>query len=151
MMTKAAHILIILAFMTLLWSCGSQPVTVAVNEVCGQSDKKWVSVEGYLRLRQSSDQETASAAANRYNLLLVEKGSGTGAFIAVSVPGSGTNTPNNIDELPISYTYNDLHINTDSGKQVAATDKIIVTGEISKETRPCFLRVDKIESSPVSK
>lgn len=130
-----------------LLSCGMAPATVAVHEVCRQPDNKRVSVEGYLRLRQSSEQETSdTGATNRYNLLLVEKSSGTGAFIAVSIPGTGSHEPNRIEELPVSYTYKDVRINTNSGKQVTTDDRLIITGSVMKESKPCVLQVDKIDT-----
>lgn len=136
-----------IAMMAALCSCGNTPVTVAVHDVCRQSDNKRVSVEGYLRLRQSSEQETSDITATKhYNLLLVEKSSGTGAFITVSIPGTDSKEPNRIDELPVSYTYNDVKINTNSGKQVTSDDRLLITGSVSKESKSCILQVDKIDT-----
>lgn len=136
-----------IAMMGFLCSCGRAPSTVPVHEVCRQTDNGRVSVEGYLRLRQSSEQEiTDQSGTNRYNLLLVEKSSGTGAFIAVSIPGTGSHEPNRIDELPISYTYNDVRINTSFGKQVTTDDRLIITGNVMNDLKPCVLQVEKIDT-----
>ena len=133
--------------MAALCSCGMAPATVAVHEVCRQADDKRVLVEGYLRPRQSSDQElTDPAAANRYNMLLVEKSSGTGAFITVLIEGTGSHEPNRMDKLPISYTYNDVRINTSSGQQVTADERLLITGSVMKESKPCVLQVEKIDT-----
>ena len=146
-LTVKIYLAIAIAIATAICSCGITPATVAVHEVCRQTDRKRVSVEGYLRLRQSSEQETSDTSnAKLYNLLLVEKSSGTGAFITVSIPGTGSHEPNRIDELPVSYTYNDVRIYTDSGKQVTTDDRLVITGSVMKESKPCVLQVDKIDT-----
>lgn len=147
MMSLTVKIYLGIAMMAVCCSCGNTPATVAINEVCRQKENGRVSVEGYLRLRQSSEQELASQMdANRYNLLLVEKSSGTGAFITVAIPGTGSHEPNRIDELPVSYTYNDVRINTNSGKQVTTDNRLLMTGSVVKESKSCVLQVDKIDT-----
>ena len=56
-----------------------------------------------------------------------------------------TNEPNKIAMLPASYTYDDLHIYTNSGKQITTDDRVKVTGEVSKKDSGCVLNVSKIE------
>jgi hypothetical protein len=62
-----------------------------------------------------------------------------------TIPASGWHEPNRIETLPISYTYNDLKINTSSGKTVSADEKLTVVGKVSKVSKPCILQVEEIE------
>ena len=132
-----------------LWfaaSCGDQATAVAVNEACKQTENRSVKVEGYFRLPQSSAPPlTGENDPRSYMLLLVEKENGTGSFINVQVPFTGSKERNRLDTLPASYTYNDLHVNTDSGAQVSSGDKVAVTGQVLKDSKACIVRVEKIE------
>lgn len=120
---------------------------IAVNEACKQPENQAVKVEGYFRLSQTPGEPFASESNSpNYILLLVEKVNGTGAFVTAIVPVTNSRERNHMDTLPASYTYNDLHINTDSGKQVSAGDKVALTARIAKDSRSCVLNVEKIET-----
>lgn len=145
---KRFQIIAILSTFPLLFaaSCGNQAAAVAVNEACKQTEKRAVKVEGYFRLPQSSEPPlTGENDSGSYMLLLVEKENGTGSFINVQVPFTGSKEPNRLDTLPASYTYNDLHINTDSGAQISSGDKVAVSGRVLKDSKPCVVQVEKIE------
>ena len=129
-------------------SCEKQVTEVAVNEACKQNEDRAVRVEGYFRLLQSSEPPVpAEIDPQSYMLLLVEKENGTGSFLNVQVPFTASKERNRLDALPQSYTYSDLHINTDSGLQASAVDRVAVTGQVTKDSRSCVLQVDKIETA----
>lgn len=128
-------------------SCVRQPTAVALQDTCKQTDKQFVKIEGYFRLPESTDPlKQAGEHPGTQALLLVEKGNGTGSFVKAMVTMTSNKERNRLDTLPVSYTYDDLHIYTDSGARASPDEKIMVTGEVSRETIPCVLQVEKIET-----
>lgn len=125
-------------------SCGTR--SLAVGEVCGQNDSSRVRVEGFFRLPQAADWVTDNGMGE-YRLILAEKLTGGGSFIRATIPGTNSHEPNRIETLPVSYTYDDLKINTSSGKTVSADEKLTVIGKVSNGSNPCILQVERIESS----
>ncbi|CAN5418400.1 hypothetical protein BH10ACI3_BH10ACI3_16520 [soil metagenome] len=140
-------IMVIAALVLLASSCGMTAQKVALNQMCQQPDNALIRTEGFFRLPQTSDRsDMTDIEPDRYRLLLVEKSNGAGAFITAIVGGTDTKERNRIDMLPVSYTYNDFHINTDAGTQLSARDKVAVAGRVLKDSRPCVLRVERIET-----
>ena len=104
-------------------------------------------VEGYLRLPMSTD--SPARTSNRLKeqmLIIVEKINGTGSFLTAAVRTSDSSERNHITTLPLSYTYADLQIITDSGSLVTADDKVRVSGRIVRDARECVLEVETIRS-----
>lgn len=129
-------------------SCISSTRSLAVGEVCGEKDNTHVRVEGFFRLPQAADWVADNGTGSgEYRLIFVEKLTGGGSFIKATIPGTLSHEPNRIEALPASYTYDDLKINTSSGKTVSADEKLTVVGKISNGSKPCILQVEKIESS----
>ncbi len=129
-------------------SCFSSTRSLAVGEVCGEKDNTHVRVEGFFRLPQAADWVADNGTgSSEYRLIFVEKLTGGGSFIKATIPGTLSHEPNRIEDLPASYTYDDLKINTSSGKTVSADEKLTVVGTVSNGSKPCILQVEKIESS----
>lgn len=79
-------------------------------------------------------------------LIIVEKENGTGTFVNAVVRTTDSHEPNRIASLPSSYTYADLHIITDSGIETSLKDRLKITGRIAKDSKPCILEIEKIET-----
>ena len=143
-MIRLFSLTMVLAFVA---ACGSQANSTSVTDVCRFSDKSSVRVEGYLRLPIAVDVVVREPVKTEEHLLIiVENINGTGAFVTTSVSTTKNNEPNKIAALPMSYTYDDLHIYSNSGKQITADDRVNVTGEVSKSENGCVLKISKIET-----
>ena len=128
-------------------ACGRQISAVAVGDACQKAGGSVVMVEGYLRLPMSTDSPArTSNSLNEQMLIIVEKINGTGSFLTAAVRTSDSSERNHITTLPLSYTYADLHIITDSGSRVTADDKVRVSGRIVRDARECVLEVETIRS-----
>jgi len=128
-------------------SCGDGSVMMPVSEVCRNPERSRVRVRGYLRLPISQELVVREPVrAEEQRLIIVEKSNGTGAFVSTTALTTNSAEPNRIGSLPISYTYDDLHIFTDSGRQVSADEVVNVTGEVMKTEVRCVLKVTKIEA-----
>ncbi|CAN5413690.1 hypothetical protein BH10ACI2_BH10ACI2_00720 [soil metagenome] len=127
--------------------CNSVQKRVAMADVCQKDQGSIVSVEGYLRLPILNNEESRDEESqNTYTLLLVERPNGTGGFLTTSTRATVTNEPNRIRDLPVSYTYNDFSVFTDTGQVASADDRVIVTGHVYRNAKPCILKIDKIET-----
>lgn len=127
-------------------SCSFGTRSVAVADVCRESNDTPVRVAGYFRLPQVSDWvANGDGDAGEYKLIFAERLTGGGSFVKTTISGTGSNEPNRIAALPASYTYDDLRINTSSGKTVSPDERVFVTGRISKDPTLCVLRVEKVE------
>ena len=133
--------------MALAAACGLQPKASSVTNVCRNADRSSVLVEGYLRLPISTDVVVREPVKTEdHVLIIVENVNGAGAFVSTSVSTTKTNEPNKMAVLPTSYTYNDLHIYTNSGKQITTDERVSITGHITKESTTCVIEVNKIET-----
>ena len=132
----------------LIAGCNSSARRVVLSDVCQSEQGNVISVEGYLRLPiLNHDESSDSESQNSYKLLLVERPNGTGGFLTTSTRATVTNEPNRIRDLPVSYTYNDFQVFTNTGEAASADDRVIVTGEVRRDIKPCVLRIDKIETA----
>lgn len=145
MLRTTAKIFILIGTLT-AFSCGSRVRSVALGTVCREPEHATVKVEAYFRLPQVSDWSGDDDGTGEYRLLLVERPTGGGSFITATVSGTASNEPNRIAALPASYTYDDVRINTDSGRTVSAGEKLAITGHVLKDSKPCILRIEKIET-----
>ena len=122
-----------------------EPSTVA--DVCRMDDGTLVAVEGFLLppnfMNTLVSQKTGITT---YELFLAAQPDGKSASIKTSVSGTRSNEVNRIAELPPEgYTQRDLRIFTDTGETVGSPDRVRITGEISKSTNLCILKIYKIE------
>jgi len=135
------------AAMLLATACGRQASAVAVSDACHQPAGTLVVVEGFLRLPMSTDSPArTSDRLKDQTLIVVEKVNGTGNFLTAAVRTTDNSERNRIATLPLSYTYADLQIITDSGGRVTADDKVRVAGRIARDARECVLEVETIQS-----
>jgi len=145
MLRNIAKIVILISTLSVL-SCSSRVKSVALSNICHEPEHGTVSVEGYFRLPQVSDWVGDTDGSAEYRLLLVEKANGSGSFITATVAGTTSHEPNRIDALPASYTYDDVRFTTNAGRAVRAGEKLLITGRVLKETKPCILQIETIET-----
>ncbi|HQZ94685.1 MAG TPA: hypothetical protein PLP21_00125 [Pyrinomonadaceae bacterium] len=148
-MLRIYEITILLIATLVVFSCGTRMRTVALSDVCREPSDNAVKVEGYFRLPQVSDWIGDDYGSGQYRLLLVEKLDGGGSFVTATVSATGSHERNHIDALPASYTYDDVRINTDSGRTVSARERVAVTGRVQKDSNPCILRIERIDTLPL--
>lgn len=148
-MLRIYEIAILLISTLAVFSCGTRMRTVALSDVCREPSDDAVKVEGYFRLPQVSDWIGDNHGSGQYRLLLVEKLDGGGSFITATVSATGSHERNHIEALPASYTYDDVRINTDSGRTVSAGERLTVTGRVLKDSDPCILRIERIDTVPL--
>jgi hypothetical protein len=148
-MLRIYEIAILLIATLAVFSCGTGMRTVAMSDVCREPSDGAVKVEGYFRLPQVSDWIGDDHSSGQYRLLLVEKLDGGGSFITATVSATESHERNHIEALPTSYTYDDVRINTDSGRTVSAGERLTVTGRVLKDSSPCILRIERIDTPPL--
>ena len=135
------------AAMLLVTACSRRASAVAVSDACREPAGTIVMVEGFLRLPMSIDSPARhSDRLKEQMLIIVEKINGTGNFLTAAVRTSDSNERNHISTLPMSYTYADLQIITDTGSRITADDKVRATGRIVRDTRECVLEGETIQS-----
>jgi hypothetical protein len=115
-------------------------------------DGAFVTVEGFLRLPNflvaEIDPETEAII---YELSLAAERDGKGPFVKTRILGTRVNRTNHIAELAADgYTERDLRIFTASGKTVGASDRIRVSGTLSKRKKEngtaCAVMSEKVET-----
>ncbi len=146
LMLRIIQIAIVLIATLIASSCDSQVRSVALGNICHEPENGAVRVEGYFRLPQVSDWVGDDGGSGEYRLLFVEKPNGGGSFITATIPSTGSHEPNRIDALPASYTYDDVRINTNSGRSISARERLAITGRVLKNSKPCLLRIEKIDT-----
>lgn len=128
-------------------SCRSHPASAMISDICRQPDRSSVQTIGYVRLPIAEDGVLRKTDSDREQLLIIaENENGTGTFVNAVVSTTDGLEPNRMRSLPLSYTYADLHIITDSGVEASMKDPLKITGRIAKDPRPCILTIEKIET-----
>ena len=144
----------ILAFMAMLicsTACGSPPQAVEIKDVCSQPVGTTVSVTGYVSLPKTIDtiQITKGGRITQvgYQMFVMTKADATGEAVKATFWTSDKGEPNSIKPLPRDYTWSDLLVVTDDGKEVKAGKLIKVSGDVTADAKTvCGIGVAKIEA-----
>lgn len=143
--------IIIIANVLLLFGCGAPPKPFEIKDVCAQPQGTNVIIQGYLSLPKTIDtiQLTKGGRIMQvgYQIFLMTKADATGDAVKVTIWTSDKAEPNKIKPFPMSgYTWNDLLVYTNDGKEVPAGKVIKITGETTPDTKTgCSVGVSKIE------
>lgn len=128
-------------------ACAKTGEPSIVADVCQMDDGTLVAVEGFLILPNFMNTLVSPKTGNTsYELFLAAQPDGKSPTVKTTVFGTRSNEPNRIAELPAEgYTQKDLRIFTDTGETIGSPDRVRVTGEISRNTNSCILKIRKIE------
>ncbi len=129
----------------------SSPKPFEIKDVCAQPEGTKVITQGYLSLPKTIDtiQLTKGGAitAVGYQLFLMTKADASGDAVKVTIWTTTKSEPNKIKPFSQNYTWNDLLVYTDDGKEVPAGKVIKITGEtVSDEKTGCTVSITKIET-----
>ena len=144
--------LTIIASVILMFGCSS-PKPFEIKDVCAQPEGTNAILQGYLSLPKTIDtiQLTKGGRIMQvgYQIFLMTKADATGDAVKVTIwtTPKSEGEPNKIKPLPMTgYTWNDLIVYTDDGKEVPAGKIIKITGETTPDTKTgCSVGVSKIE------
>lgn len=142
--------LTIIASVILTLGCGS-PKPFEIKDICAQAEGTKVITQGYLSLPKTIDtiQLTKGGAitAVGYQLFLMTKADASGDSVKVTIWTTTKAEPNKIKPFSQNYTWNDLLVYTDDGKEVGAGKVIKITGETVADSKTgCAVSVTKIET-----
>ena len=138
-------------FIFLAFGCGKSPVAVEIKDVCSQPEGANVVIQGYISLPQliNTIQKTRGGRIEAVGLQLyvMNKADATGDSVKTTFWTSDKGEPNRIKPLPKSFTWNDLLVYTDDGKQIGAGRIVKVTGEVKPDAKSkCEINITKIEN-----
>ncbi|MEP6900796.1 MAG: hypothetical protein ABJA66_03540 [Actinomycetota bacterium] len=145
-MKKLIFILIVL----LMFGCG-KPVAVEIKDVCSQPAGTNVVIQGYISLPPQIETiqltRKGRLEAVGLQLFLMTKADATGDEVRTIFWTSDKDEPNKIKPLPREFTWNDLLVYTDDGKQIGAGKIVKITGEVKPDEKSkCEVNVTKIEN-----
>lgn len=136
-----------------IWSsaCGKPPQPFEIKDVCSQPTGTNVVIQGYISLPKAIDtiQITKGGRITQvgYQMFVMTKADATGDAVKATFWTSDKGDPNSIKPLPRNYTWNDLIVVSDDGKEVRAGKEIKVTGEVTPDEKTgCGVGVAKIEA-----
>lgn len=141
---------LIIAVFLLMLGCSS-PKPFEIKDVCAQAEGTKVITQGFLSLPKTIDtiQLTKGGAitAVGYQIFLMTKADATGDAVKVTIWTTNKAEPNKIKAFSQNYTWNDLLVYTDDGKEVPAGKVIKITGETVADSKTgCAVSVTKIET-----
>lgn len=144
------RILIFITLLTFAIGCGKPPQPFEIKDVCSQPVGTAVSVTGYVSLPKTIDtiQITKGGRITQvgYQMFVMTKADATGDAVKATFWTSDKGEPNSIRPLPRDYTWNDLLVVTDDGKEVKAGKLIKVSGDVTADPKTvCGIGVAKIE------
>lgn len=141
---------ILLAFFTMFVFGCSSPKPFEIKDFCAQSPGTKVITQGYLSLPKTVDTiqltKGGKITAVGYQIFLMTKADATGDAAKVTLWTTNKAEPNKIKAFSNGYSWEDLLVYTDDGKEVRAGKLIKVTGEtVADEKTGCAVSVTKIE------
>jgi hypothetical protein len=127
----------------------TKPVPVEFGQVCqSENDKKYISVEGYLRTGVSVLCSTRNGTRT-CGLELTDKPDGENKISVYIEEGTGKSQ---MEPLPKNYGKDSLKLHTSDGRVAGPQDRVRVIGKSSTATDAtnasytvCYIDVDKIE------
>ena len=147
-MKRTLALITLLAFSN---GCGKPPQPFEIKDVCSQPTGTNVVIQGYISLPKTIDtiQITKGGRITQvgYQMFVMTKADATGDAVKATFWTSDKGDPNSIKPLPRNYTWNDLVVVSDDGKEVRAGKEIKVTGEVTPDEKTgCGVGVAKIEA-----
>ncbi len=129
----------------------SSPKPFEIKDVCAQPVGTKVITQGYLSLPKTIDtiQLTKGGAitAVGYQIFLMTKADASGDAVKVTIWTTTKSEPNKIKPFSQNYTWNDLLVYTDDGKEIGAGKVIKITGEnVADAKTGCAVSITKIET-----
>lgn len=133
-----------------MFGCSS-PKPFEIKDVCAQPEGTAVIIQGYVSLPKTIDtiQLTKGGAitAVGYQLFLMTKADASGDSVKATFWTTTKAEPNKIKAFSQNYTWNDLLVYTDDGKEVGAGKVVKITGETVADSKTgCAVSVKKIET-----
>lgn len=133
----------------LMFGCSS-PKPFEIKDVCAQPEGTNAILQGYLSLPKTIDTiqltKGGKITAVGYQIFLMTKSDATEDSVKVTLWTTNNAEPNKIKAFSNGYSWNDLLVYTDDGKEVGAGKIIKVTGEtVADEKTGCAVSVTKIE------
>lgn len=140
---------LIIAPILLMFGCSS-PKPFEIKDICAQAEGTKVITQGYLSLPKTIDtiQLTKGGAitAVGYQIFLMTKADASGDAVKVTIWTTTKSEPNKIKAFSQNYTWKDLLVYTDEGREVPAGKVIKITGETAPDEKTgCAVSVTKIE------
>lgn len=131
--------------------CGAPPKAFEIKDVCAQTPDTSVILQGYLSLPKTIDtiQLTKGGRITEvgYQIFLMTKTDATGDAVKVTIWTTNKGEPNKIKAFSNGYSWNDLLVYTNDGKEIGAGKLIKVTGTtVSDAKTGCAVSVTKIET-----
>lgn len=146
-MKKTIFVVILSALMC---GCGSSPKPFEIKDVCTQPEGTNAILQGYLSLPKTIDTIQLTKGGKiievGYQIYLMTKADASGEAVKVTIWTTNKAEPNKIKAFSNGYSWGDLLVYTDDGKEVSAGKMIKVTGETEPDEKTgCAVSVTKIE------
>lgn len=139
--------ILVMTLASILAACGSvdDAVTVSFADICAKDDR-WITSEGILTLGDKTRCESIGDSEECH----VQLNDPDDPSKWVTVTFDVGDKPNQMDDIPDSYTDKDLIIRDNVGKAVGVGDKVRVTGTASNNEKDfaCRVWVRRVESIP---
>lgn len=141
--------IILITGVFLMFGCGS-PKPFEIRDVCAQPEGTNAILQGYPSLPKTIDTiqltKGGKITAVGYQIFLMTKADASGDAVKVTLWTTNKAEPNKIRAFSNGYSWKDLLVYTNNGKEISAGKMIKITGEIEPDEKTgCAVSVTKIE------